>query len=136
MVIRYAIVRREDPSHIHEVIPYGNIVNVTSPEFFSGGNPFSYNDFTVREMTTDEIEMLVSIKRNEDTDNRRKMEYDEWVVINDRCDSENIKSFELRGDKFFTINRGEFMKLKTDTISEGKYSVTYRNEIFSVYHYC
>jgi|SaaInl5LU_22_DNA_1037371.scaffolds.fasta_scaffold01900_20 hypothetical protein len=135
MTIRHAIVRRDNTSIIHEVIPHNTVVVPTSPIFYSGGNPFEYKDFTVREMTEDEIKSYFTLSESDNTTSRRSNEYEQWLVTNDEMESNGVESFNLNGVKFYTINREEFKLLAEKAEKESKFTVDYRGRKFSVYHY-
>lgn len=136
MIEQYCVYEKTLPNEVFEVIPSIAVVTEDCPEFISMGTTFPCDKYGVRKMTEEEIKKYVLVPKNSEHIVRKDSEYSEWKKLNDLNESEGIKSFYINSKKFNTINREEFKKLAKEAKDSGKFTLEYRGETFSVYHYC
>ena len=136
MVKQYGIFERINPGEIYEVIRSGNQIKEECPGFFHAGHYFDCETYGIREMSEREIKLHVLPKQDLIHDNRKREEYEKWVLENDRCESLGINSFYIGETKFYTIDREEFKDIRNKSKLEGKRLFEYRGRMFSVYHFC
>lgn len=131
---RHAIVYRENPEEIFEIVVAGEQIEETHPVFYHMGCSFPSNDFTVRELTDDEITEHITSKPNEEVLSRREREYNLWKSANDNALQNGLKEFYIGTTKYVTIDPKTFIPLREKALSEGKFNFEYNGSIVSVYH--
>lgn len=131
---RHAIVYKEDPSKVFEIVVAGEIIEEAHPVFYHMGCAFSSDMYSVRELTNEEVQELIISKPNDKVVSRREREYKLWKDANEDALSKGLKHFFIGETKFVTINSEEFIPLRDKALSEGKFYFNYKGERVSVYH--
>jgi hypothetical protein len=131
---RHAIVYRENPEKIFEIVVAGEQIKETHPVFYHMGCSFPSDMYTVRELTEDEIIEHITSKPNEKVLSRREREYNLWKSANDNALQNGLKDFYVGTTKYVTIDPEIFIPLRDKALSEGKFNFEYNGSTVSVYH--
>ncbi len=144
-MVRYCIVIPSLSNKCEEVIPphvdgkeLYDLQN-KSPKpysFIYNGNTYEFSNHMIRELTDIELKTLIYLPKQELTVNRQSEEYQKWLSLNDEFEKLGIPSFKVGEKKYNTINREEFKLVVEQGKKLGKFNIEYRENIFSVYHYC
>lgn len=142
---RYCLIRPEIGNDCWEVMPnnqetvllFKQQTGENKPKsFIYGGDEYESSDYSIRRMSLREVKKVAHLTSEKITTERRDNQYNEWLSENDKCELLRVKEFYLSGKKYYTVNRKEFKSLLTTEKDKGNFSFRYREQLFSVYHFC